>query len=125
MGIKVLDPPPFKDVDLIQAGTQYSQSYNMEDWSYCGSVNEAGAHGWHDSTGTGTVSITVEGSFDAANWVNIGTILASIASDGNTDFGVLDLAGPYPFIRFLATEDNVGTCVDLNVQVSIPVDGKP
>ena len=70
--------------------------------------------GVHDASGTGTITLTLEGSVDGKTFEAGTALLATIASDGAHDTAskVVDF---YPIYRLKCTEDNVNPTTGLHV----------
>ena len=103
------------DVAITQ-NAAVSHDENVSNWL---GDHEIGGSAVAAAAGTGVTVVTVLGSYDGVNFNAIGTLLAGVASDGAADFGTLDLAAPYPFLRFTATENNTGAVTNFILHVSI------
>jgi len=120
MGIQTITP--FERVDISQNTSAYSRLYSLRDLLYGITDQEIGAMVIASSdTDSNSITIGVEGSFDGANFNTAVVILTTTdIGDGNPDYVALNLAIPYPFVRFKATENNNGDIVDLVLIVSYP-----
>jgi len=113
-------------IALAKKATKYSQLISLEGKDVHPMDDAAAtahatlgvaAQGVHASTGTGTITVTLEGSVDGANFESGTAVLSSIASDGAHDHASL-IVDFYPFYRAKLTEDNVNPCTGLNVWIA-------
>ena len=120
MGIKLITP--FEKVDRAQNADAYSQIYNMRDLFFGITDQELGAQIVANSTtASNSVTITAEGSFDAANFdTGVNIISTTDIGDGAHDFATFNLGKPYPFVRFYVKENNNGEVVDLQMWIGYP-----
>lgn len=116
-GNKVTTFEAFKDQSFTQAQTLYSPVKSFNGTCAAGII---GAQAVADSTPTGTLTLTIEGSQDGKNFDTGGALISSLASDGAHDHGVLDWkAKSYQFFRIKAVEDNVSTMTGVCVWITV------
>lgn len=119
MGVKVITP--FEKIDMVQNTTDYSVVYSMRDLLFGITDQELAVMIIASSdTASNSVTITMEGSLDGANWESVAIISTTDIGDGNADWAAINMGKPYGFIQFKVVENNNGAVVDLLMYVGYP-----